>query len=95
MDSDMMWDLDFSNLEPDYDEGYWTTKNGKRISIREMETSHIKNTINLLKRNIEKLDDTLRDYYDDYFNYKINELEKELRVRDVYLRHIIEAKNES
>lgn len=95
MDSDMMWDLDFSNLEPDYDRGYWTTKNGKRISIREMETLHIKNTINLLKRNIEKLDDTSRDYYDDYFNYKINELEKELRVRDVYLRHIMEAKNES
>jgi hypothetical protein len=95
MDSDMMWDLDFSNLEPDYDRGYWTTKNEKRISIREMETSHIKNTINLLKRNIEKLDDTSRDYYDDYFNYKINELEKELRVRDVYLRHIMEAKNES
>lgn len=88
MDSDMMWDLS----EPDYDEGYWTTKDGKRLSIREMETSHIKNTINMLKRNIRTMDKEFKDFYEDYFNFKIDELEKELRIRDVYLRHKLEDK---
>ena len=90
MDSDMMWDLYINNLELSYDEGHWTTKNGKRLSIREMETSHIENTIKLLKRSIKTMDSDFKDYYEDYFNFKIDELEEELRIRDVYHRHIME-----
>ena len=29
---------------------YWTTKEGKKIAIEKMETSHIKNCINLIDR---------------------------------------------
>lgn len=87
MDTDMMWDVDF--FEPDYDKGYWTIKDGKRLNIREMETSHIKNTINMLKRSIKTMDKDFKDYYEDYFNFKIDELEEELRVRIAYYHHIM------
>lgn len=93
MDSDMMWDIDY--IEPDYDLGYWTTKDGKRLDIREMETSHIKNTINMMKRNIKNMDKEEKEYYQEYFDSKISELEKELRIRDIYYSHFKEAQNES
>lgn len=31
---------------------YWTTREGKKLKISEMETSHIKNCIALLDRNL-------------------------------------------
>jgi hypothetical protein len=54
-----------------------------------METSHIKNTINLLKRNITKLDEYEKKYYEDYFEFKINEFENELKKREVYKRYAL------
>lgn len=86
-DTDGTWNLGMEPLEPDYDRKYWTTREGKRLKIELMETSHIKNTINLLKRNINKLDKDELNYYEDYYNFKINELENELKKRDVYRRH--------
>lgn len=92
-DTDGTWMLNYEPDEPDYDRGYWTTKDDRRLKIELMETSHIRNTINLLKRNINKLED-LEDYesklYKDYWEFKINELEKELNKRDVYKKHILE-----
>lgn len=88
--TDGTWNLGMEPLEPDYDRNHWTTKEGKRLKIKLMETSHIKNTISLLKRNINKLDKDELDYYEDYFNFKINELEDELKKRDVYKRHFEE-----
>lgn len=32
--------------------GKWTTEDGGELEIKEMETSHIKNTIKFLKRNM-------------------------------------------
>lgn len=97
MDTDGTWML----IEPDddslyslYDRGYWTTKDGRNLKIELMETSHIKNTINLLKRNITKLVGEEKDYYEDYFNFKISEFEKELKKRDIYSKHILESKGE-
>lgn len=90
--SDMTWDLDYC-IEPVYDNGYWTTKSGERLDIREMETSHIKNTINLLKKKSQQLDEDEKLWYGDYFDFKITEFEKELKIRDVYARHIMEDKN--
>lgn len=72
----------------EYKKGYWETSKHKIIKIEDMETSHIKNTINYLKRH--------RDFYDEYyvdysgFDYednshlvdeKIKELEYELDKR--------------
>ena len=78
-----------------YKNGYWETKNHCKVKINDMKTSHIKNTINYLKKH--------RDFYDEYyilgccndddfesFDYednselvekKINELEEELKKR--------------
>lgn len=81
-------DFECYECDVDYNRGYWTTKDGKNLKIELMETSHIKNTINLLKRNITKLVGEEKDYYEDYFNFKINEFEKELKKRDLYKRHI-------
>lgn len=89
----MDWE-DYIDIEPDYDRGYWTTKDGRRLKISLMETSHIKNTINLLKRNIEKLDKYERNYYEDYFYFKIDEFEEELKKRDVYKNHILGSDEE-
>lgn len=86
-DTDGTWNLGMEPLELDYDRKYWTTRDGKRLKIELMETSHIKNTINLLKRNISKLDKDELEYYENYYNFKINELEYELKKRDVYKRH--------
>lgn len=94
MDTDGTWWLDNGLIEPNYDRGHWTTKDGRNLKIELMETSHIKNTINLLKRNITKLVGDEKDYYEDYFNFKISEFEKELKKRDVYKKHILESKGE-
>jgi predicted HTH domain antitoxin len=86
MDGDMSWDIDDII---NYNRGYWETKDGRNLKIELMETSHIKNCINLLKRNLQKLDEDELDYYSDYFDFKINEFEKELKKRDVYKRHVL------
>lgn len=79
-DTDGTWQLNYYyDYEDDYDKGYWTTKNGDRLKIEQMETSHIKNTIAMLKRKNNE----------DY-NNKIEELEEELLKRDIYNRHINE-----
>ena len=94
MDTDGTWWLDDGLIEPNYDRGYWTTKDGRNLKIELMETSHIKNTINLLKRNLKKLDKYEMEYYEDYFEFKINEFEEELKKRDIYAKHILESKGE-
>jgi len=33
---------------------YWTTKTGEKINIDEMEISHLRNTLKMIVRNIEK-----------------------------------------
>ena len=89
-DTDGTWWLGQEPMESDYDREHWTTRDGVRLKIKEMETSHIRNTINLLKRNLEKLDEDEKDYYEDYFDFKIREFEKELEIRDVYKKHMME-----
>lgn len=42
-----------------YKEGKWITKDYKELDIRDMETSHIKNTINFLNKH--------EDFYDEYY----------------------------
>ena len=78
-----------------YKKGYWETKDHKMIKIKDMETSHIKNTIELLKRNPTFYDEEY-SFWDGgdadgmYYDYvdnrqlvedKIDELELELRLR--------------
>ena len=80
-----------------YNEDWWETKYDKKIKISDMETSHIENTINFLKKHHDFYDETyfvgwtgdgdgdgqICDYIDnsDLVYKKIEELEYELNKR--------------
>lgn len=74
-----------------YKEGWWETKDYQKIRIEDMETSHIKNTINYLKRHTDFYDEMGGSAWDiDSYWYednshlvdkKIEELEYELNKR--------------
>lgn len=77
-----------------YKKGYWETKDHKIIKIKNMETSHIENTINFLKQRPDFYDEEYSCWCGDsegmYYDYddnshlveeKIEELELELRFR--------------
>lgn len=51
MDEEIMEDPWTYELDDEVDLMIWTTKAGKSIHVTAMETSHIKNTIAMLKRN--------------------------------------------
>lgn len=74
-----------------YKQGYWETKDHRKIEICDMETSHIENTINFLKKNKDFYDEgggcawDIDSYWYEDNSYlvdkKIEELEKELNKR--------------
>ena len=74
-----------------YKQGYWETKDHRKIKIKDMETSHIENTIKYLKKNKDFYDEGggyTRDidswWYEDnshLVDKKIEELEYELNKR--------------
>ena len=78
-----------------YKKNYWETKDHQLMKIKDMETSHIKNAIKLLKRNPKFYDEEYGDidlfdvelsFYDYVDNThlvkdKIEEFEFELRLR--------------
>ena len=77
-----------------FKKGHWETKDHKIIKIKDMETSHIENTINFLKQRPDFYDEEYSYYgYDAdsmFYDYednsylvdeKIEELELELRFR--------------
>ena len=87
-------DFECYECDIDYNRGYWETKDHKTLRIELMESSHIRNCINLLKRNLQKLDEEEKDYYEEYILFKIDEFEKELKKRDIYAKHFLESKGE-
>jgi len=74
-----------------YKEGWWETKDHKKLKIKNMETSHIENTIKYLKKNTSFYDECGGNSWDiDSWWYednshlvdkKIEELEYELNKR--------------
>ena len=76
-----------------YKKDWWETKDHKKMKIKDMETSHIQNTINYLKKHPTFYDEEYcggwdaESYYYDYIDKsdlvdkKIEELELELRFR--------------
>lgn len=73
---------------PDGTDYFWTTKDGKRLNIRNMETSHIRNCIRMLNRAIASRPDEYAwgepegDMAQDAFNAGIRNndiLEEEMR----------------
>jgi hypothetical protein len=81
MDTDGTWWLVDYDLDEILDTGYWTTKDGKRLQIKDMETSHIKNCINYILKSYEIKNKNELDE-DDYIKYKIEEFEDELKERE-------------
>lgn len=81
----MLWtdydSYDIDLLKPSKNKGHWKTKDGTNLLIKDMSTKHIKNTINLLKKKSNMLDECDRAVYEDYYKFKINELYKELEDR--------------
>jgi hypothetical protein len=43
------------------DIGMWKTKDGRILKIKDMDTQHLKNTMNMLNRNIEKLENRIME----------------------------------
>ena len=77
-------------MEYPYKEGWWETKDHRKIKINDMETSHIKNTIKYLQRHPNFYDICVGDnwfgyeYEDnsDLVDKKIEELQYELDIRE-------------
>lgn len=79
-------------MEYPYEKGWWETKDHQKLKISDMETSHIKNTINYLKRHTDFYDtgggyswDIDSYWYEDnseLVDKKIEELECELKKRE-------------
>lgn len=64
----------YDDIETQAKTEIWTTKDGNKIPVREMTTSHIQNTINLIKR---------RDKYDYYLPWlRVFEAELQRRSRE-------------
>lgn len=87
-------DFECYECDIDYNRRYWRTKDGRNLRIELMESSHIRNCINLLKRNLQKLDEEEKNIYEEYILFKIDEFEKELKKRDIYAKHFLESKGE-
>lgn len=73
-----------------FEEKYWYTKEGVRISIKEMDINHLENTIALLENNPEFYEEGCYDacggdsYYDPNYELqekKLKELKEELEKR--------------
>ena len=70
----------------EYKEGWWETKDHRKIKIEDMDTQHIKNTINYLERHHDFYDRYYGDMYEPYehednsylVDKKIKELQHEL-----------------
>lgn len=74
IDAFIMRELGYQNAWRNFKNNIWTMGNGKEINIEDMETSHIKNCINMLKRNEHIVD------LDDLW---IEKFETELDIRNV------------
>lgn len=75
LEVDLDQDIRYMEIEQEANEGYWTTKDGKMIHVSDMTESHIRNTINFIKK---------RDSCDMYLPW-ILVFEKELERRGLQL----------
>jgi hypothetical protein len=75
VEREMQAELTSQILETNAAEDVWLTADGREFKIKDMDTMHIINTLNFLKRN------------DDYFTLELYEqkFKEELRNRGMYL----------
>lgn len=73
IDEQDFWNLLYDEQEPEKNDSIWTTKDGREIPIRNMETSHIKNTMKYL----------IKEYGEHAMSWKVyKNLDKESLRRD-------------
>lgn len=57
---------------------YWTTKDGRKLDIDEMDEQHVRNCLKMLVRRLESMDEEEEEWYDnlppwdsiDYYRFK-------------------------
>lgn len=73
---------DFDDPVFEYETGIWTTAEGKRLRIKDMEVSHLKNVIAWLQRTKKKVEEETGNPNDLLeIGAKLEELEEELENR--------------
>ena len=76
---------DFDDPVFEYETGIWTTAEGKRIKVKNMEVSHIKNVVAWLKRTREKVVEETGNENDLLeIDAKIEEFDEELERRSTF-----------
>ena len=63
--SEADWIDSYYDDDDDICDGFWVMKDGRSIRITDMETSHLKNTINLLRRRGLSHTDTFRQLFQE------------------------------
>lgn len=81
-------------MDTGYEKGYWKTKDGRILKIKDMETSHLKNVVRLLDKDIDRISDQIQhgglcDEEDSVYTWDIkNFQDKRKEIKNELLQRI-------